>query len=172
MCAASTEPIMNMNMNMIMSDNSKKPDLYLSCDEHTLKLAETLKKEIESRCKLSVALDVDDTWEEDADFCDFLDHMHQVKHMVLISTGDSNITAWIMEYQETSLTRQRALANRFKNVPKNCKPPTVDFSKSHKKGLSDFLDMLRINTGYQRFGQTKPRSSKKVWNRITNALCV
>ena len=32
-------------------------DIYLSCDEPCIDFAETLKKEIESRCNLSVALD-------------------------------------------------------------------------------------------------------------------
>ncbi|KAL3932023.1 MAG: hypothetical protein SGBAC_011042 [Bacillariaceae sp.] len=155
---------------MNMPDNAKKTDLYLSCDEPTLQFTERLKKEIESRCNLSVALDRDDSWAEDTEECDgdFLEHMHQAKLMVVISTGHSNITAWIMDYQETSLSRQQALAQRL-NFQRCCKPPTIDFSKSHKEGLGEFMDILRQNTGYRRF--TKP-SSNKVWNTITNALFV
>eukprot|EP00526_Cylindrotheca_closterium_P024721 CAMPEP_0113634456 /NCGR_PEP_ID=MMETSP0017_2-20120614/17944_1 /TAXON_ID=2856 /ORGANISM="Cylindrotheca closterium" /LENGTH=153 /DNA_ID=CAMNT_0000545161 /DNA_START=83 /DNA_END=544 /DNA_ORIENTATION=+ /assembly_acc=CAM_ASM_000147 len=153
---------------MDMSDINKKPDLYLSCDEPTLKFAETLKKEIESRCNLLVALDKDDSWEEGAEDCDFLEHMHRAKFMIVLSTGESNITAWVMDYQETSLSRQQALAQRL-NFQRCCKPPTIDFSGSHKEGLTDFMDLLRRNTGYRRF--TKP-SSNKLWNSITNALFV
>ena len=159
MCAAE-EP-------MNLTDMKKKADVYLSCDEPTVEFAETLKQEVESRCNLSVALDNDDSWEDDED-CDVLEHMHKATLMIVISTGESNITAWVMDYKEEATTRtpQQALAERF-NFQRCCKPPTVDFSRSHEEGLSEFMDLLRQNTGYRRF--TKP-SSNKLWNTIANAI--
>ncbi|CAJ1946646.1 unnamed protein product [Cylindrotheca closterium] len=143
----------------------EKADIYLSCDEPSIEFAETLKKEIESRCNLSVALDRDDSWEEDSNDCAFLEHMHQAKVMVPIVTEHVNITAWIMDYRPArGLTAQQALAHRL-HYQRCCKPPAINFSKSYKEGLREFMDIVKRNTGSRRF-----RKPNKVLNRINTVV--
>ncbi|CAJ1946644.1 unnamed protein product [Cylindrotheca closterium] len=154
---------------MKTTEIKKKADLYLSCDEPTLEFAQTLKQEVESRCNLTVALDNDDSW-EDAEDSDVLENMQKAKLMIVVTTGHSNITAWVMDYSPeiTTKTTQQAIAERF-NFQRCCKPPAIDFSRSHKEGLNEFMDLLRRTTGWRRF--TKP-SSNKLWNSIANAIFI
>ena len=100
-----------------------------------------------------------------------MDHMHQAKQMIVIATAqDSNITAWVMDYDETKNARKQALEQRFGcTFERCCKPPTVDFRTSEKDGLNEFMDLLRMNTGYRRF--RKPSSSPLV-NSIVNAIFI
>ena len=148
-------------------ETKKLPDVFLSCDEPNVAFAENLKKEVEARCNLSVALDNDDSWEESDDL---VDHMLSAKQMIVIATEHSNITAWIMDYsledEYSKLQKQQSMEQtlgcRFQRC---CKPPTVDFRTQN--GLNEFMDLLRQNTGYKRF--RKP-SSNQLWNTIADAI--
>ena len=148
-------------------ETKKLPDVFLSCDEPNVAFAENLKKEVEARCNLSVALDNDDSWEESDDL---VDHMLSAKQMIVIATEHSNITAWIMDYSldDSKLQKQQSMEQtlgcRFQRC---CKPPTVDFRTSQKDGLNEFMIQLRINTGYRRF--RKP-GSIQLLRKIADAI--
>ena len=150
----------------ITKEVKKLPDVILSCDAPNLEFAENLKNEVEARCNLSLALDNDDSWEESDDL---VDHMLSAKQMIVITTEHSNITAWIMDYDDTKLQKQQSMEKsmmgcRFQRC---CKPPTVDFRTSQKDGLKEFMIQLRINTGYRRF--RKP-GSNQLLRKIADAI--
>ncbi|KAL3932025.1 MAG: hypothetical protein SGBAC_011044 [Bacillariaceae sp.] len=133
-------------------------DIYLSYDHPNSAFAEHLKHDVELFTDLSVGLDCDNDW-EDANDCQFQEHLHQAKTLLILATQHSCITAWVMDDGSS------------KNVIGNtkdqsiCFPATVDFSLNYQHGVNVFLNIVakqrKINQRRRKREEPKQEEEKE-----------
>ncbi|CAJ1946648.1 unnamed protein product [Cylindrotheca closterium] len=144
-------------------------DIYLNCNSSNLKVAEALKKEVESRSKLAVAV-LDNKDDEDEENLDFMNNIARAKQMIIILTkGHATITAWVIDrnYHRIEIFHRRQ-QNTMMTMTR--KPQYIDFSKSQSSGMQKLLALLQPTTENKvMLSGTKrpPYSISKVWKKRT-----
>ena len=113
-------------------------DIYLNCNASNLMFAQGLKKDLESKSRLSITIENDD-WDSDDESessCEFLENIDMAKQMIIIHAADTTLTAWVMD---PNFRNGRGVVS---TVPK---PQKVFFDKSYKAGVDSILNLIKLN---------------------------